>query len=582
MRSGDKTLAQQALAACRGAFLAVALFSLCVNLLMLTVPLYMLQVFDRVLSSRSEETLIMLSIVAGGAFLTLAILEAVRARVLLRVGTRLDTVLGGEALAASIANALKGSGHSVQALRDVTQLRSFLGGTGVLALFDAPWSPVFIAVIYLFHPILGTIALGGVVLLLTLAVLNDLATRRPLTAASAASVTAMKRAEAAARNADVVEAMGMRRGVTERWFDENAKVLKLQQQAGARTGYITGIAKFARLTLQTAALGTGAYLVITQQTTPGVMIAGALLMARALSPVENAINTWRSLIAARTGYRRLNELLTATPPRDVAMELPEPQGRLSVEKLVYIAPGGGKALLKGVSFEVEPGQALGIVGPTAAGKSTLAKLMVGSWQATAGQVRLDGADVYNWEREDFGRHVGYLPQDVELFAGSVRENIARLGDAPPEAIVAAAQMARVHEMILRLPNGYETEIGESGEILSGGQRQRVALARALLGPPRLVVLDEPNANLDSGGESALLEALAEAKAAGLTIVVIAHRPSILNFVDKMLVLRDGLVEMFGSRAEVLQRFARPARLAETGTDGRVAQLKPKPKPMESP
>ncbi len=572
MGKPNKTAAQRALASCRGAFVAVALFSLIVNLLMLTVPLYMLQVFDRVLSSRSEETLIMLTIVAAGAFVLLAAIDIVRSRVLLRASTRLELELGGEALTAAISGAVHGGGHSAQALRDVNQLRSFLTGSGVLALFDAPWTPVFIAVIYLFHPLLGAIALGGAVLLFVLAVVNDFATRKALISANTASLAALNKAQAGIRNADVVEAMGMAPGVLKHWSADNIKALELQLRASRRSGNITSVAKALRLMVQIAMLGTGAYLVIYQELTPGVMIAGVLLMARALAPVERAIGVWRSLIAARVAYGRLNEVLAAWPRRDSAMELPRPEGQLAVERLVYYPPEGSKAILKGISFDLAPGEVLGVVGPTAAGKSTLAKLLVGSWQPTAGKVRLDGADVYSWNRTSFGQHVGYLPQDVELFSGSVRDNIARLGDADPEVIIAAARLAGVHDMVLRLPSGYETEIGEGGEFLSGGQRQRIALARAMLGQPCLLVLDEPNANLDTDGEKDLLAALSEAKTAGITIVIITHRRSILQVVDKMLVLNNGAMEAFGPRAEIVKRLTERASQAETEKPVPVAKL----------
>lgn len=572
MGDSNKTTAQRAIAACRGAFVAVACFSLIVNLLMLTVPLYMLQVFDRVLSSRSEETLIMLTIVAAGAFVLLAALDIVRSRVLLRASTRLELDLGGEALMAAISSAVHGGGHSAQALRDVNQLRSFLTGPGVLALFDAPWTPVFIAVIYLFHPLLGSIALVGALLLFILAVVNDFATRRSLTDANAASLTALNTAQASIRNADVVEAMGMAPGVLKHWFADSVQALDLQLRASRRSGNITSVAKALRLMVQILMLGTGAYLVIYQELTPGVMIAGVLLMARALAPVERAISVWRSLIATRVAYGRLNEILAAWPRRESAMELPRPEGRLAVERLVYYPPDGNKAILKGISFELKPGQVLGIVGPTAAGKSTLAKLLVGSWQPTAGKVRLDGADVYSWNRQSFGQHVGYLPQDVELFSGTVRDNIARLGEVDPEAVIAAARLAGVHDMVLRLPSGYETEIGDGGEFLSGGQRQRIALARAMLGQPCLLVLDEPNANLDTAGEKDLLAALSEAKAAGMTIVIITHRRSILEVVDKMLVLNNGVMEAFGPRAEVVKQLTQRAGAAETDQPATLPKL----------
>ncbi len=495
-----------------------------------------------------------------------------RSRILLRASTRLELDLGGEALTAAISSAVHGGGHSAQALRDVNQLRTFLTGSGILALFDAPWTPVFIAVIYLFHPLLGSIAIGGAILLFVLAVVNDVVTRASLTTANAASLTALNKAQAGIRNADVVEAMGMLPGVFKHWFADNAQALHLQLKASRRSGNITSVAKSVRLMVQIVMLGVGAFLVIQQEITPGVMIAGVLLMARALSPVERAIGVWRSLIGARVAYHRLNEILAARPRRDSAMELPRPQGHLSVERLIYYPPDGNKAILKNISFDLQAGQALGIVGPTAAGKSTLAKLLVGSWQPTAGKVRLDGANVYAWNRQSFGQHVGYLPQDVELFAGSVRDNIARLGDVDPDTVIAAARLAGVHDMVLRLPSGYETEIGEGGEFLSGGQRQRIALARAMLGRPCLLVLDEPNANLDTTGEKVLLEALSEAKASGTTIVIITHRRSILEVVDKMLVLNNGTVEAFGPRTEVLKKLAQRSTLAATDRPATLAKL----------
>jgi PrtD family type I secretion system ABC transporter len=377
------------------------------------------------------------------------------------------------------------------------------------------------------------------------------------------------------RNADAVEAMGMIGGVMRRWDADNVKVLGPQALASERAGYIVSLVKFVRMILQVAIFGVGAYLVIDQQITPGVMVASSLIMARALAPVESAVATWRNLVSTRTAYRRLNEVLSATPRRGVAMALPAPSGRLSVERIVYVPPGADAATLKGVSFDLEAGDMLGLIGPTAAGKSTLAKLMVGSWAPTAGKVRLDGADVITWERSDFGRYVGYLPQDVELFSGSVKENIARLGEASAQAIVDAATMAGVHEMILHLSKGYETEVGDGGEILAAGQRQLIALARALLGPPRFLVLDEPNSNLDSDGERSLLAALAAAKTAGITTVIVAHRPSILELCDKMLVLRNGVIEMFGTREEVMAKTTRaPTRIAEARSPrlGRVAAV----------
>ncbi|MGH6932646.1 MAG: type I secretion system permease/ATPase [Dongiaceae bacterium] len=567
-RQLEKTPLQRAIAACRGSFFAVAMFSCAVNVLMLASPLYMMQVFDRVLPSGSTETLLLITLVTAGAFVVLAMLDSVRGKILIRISSYLDAAISNEALRLSIAGALTGGGHSVQALRDVTQVRQFLTGPGVLSLFDAPWSLIFLFVIFLFHVVLGLVATGGAVLLFALAVLNEFVTRGPIGEANTRSMIALKRAEAGVRNADVAEAMGMTDGLLRRWARDNNAVIGLQTIASERASYIVSSVKFLRLSLQTSVYAVGAYLAIRQQITPGIMFAAALLMARALSPVESAIATWRNLLAARAAYRRLNDVMSRAPARDVAMALPPPQGNLSVERAVYVPPGAESAVLKGVSFELGAGQILGIIGPTAAGKSTLARLIVGSWRATSGTVRLDDADVYSWERTDFGRHVGYLPQDVELFAGTVKENIARFGDADADQIVAAAQLAGIHEMILHLSDGYETEIGEGGEVLSGGQRQRIALARALLGPPRLLVLDEPNANLDAEGERALLATLVELRTLGITTIIIAHRMNVLEQVDKMVLLRGGMIEEFGSRSDVLDKIREP-RVAEAGR-GRVA------------
>jgi len=541
----------------RPLFVYAGLFSLVINLLLLVPPLYMLQVFDRVLASRSGETLFVLTVAAVAALGVMALLDVLRARLLAVAGAALDRGLGPRVLDGLIAQTarLSGAAH-LNGLRDVNTLRGFLGGTGLMTLFDAPWLPFFLLVIFLFHPLLGAIALAGALLMLLLAWLNERFTREPLERAQAEARRAARFIDANVRNAEVVSALGMLPAVTRRWGVLNDAALVEQARAARAGSFFSGSTKFARQFIQLAMLAGGAYLVVAQDVTAGVMIAATILLGRALAPVETLVAGWRNLVDARIAWRRLDQLLKDSPPAEPGTELPAPQGRLEVERAVFGL--GDKPILRGVSFKLEPGEALGLIGPSASGKSTLARLVVGVWKARAGVVRLDGADVATWPRDRLGPHIGYLPQDVELFGGTVAENIARLGEPADAEVIRAAQRAHVHEMILRLPKGYDTEIGEGGQALSPGQRQRIALARALYGNPRLVVLDEPNADLDSEGEEALLGALHGLKADGVTLVIIAHRPSMLRGVDKMLVLRDGLVDRFGPRSEIMERVARQA------------------------
>ncbi len=559
VRGPTNPLLGEALSACRGAFTGVVLFSLCINVLMLAAPLYMLQLFDRVLSSRSTDTLILLTVIAVGAILTLAALEVVRTNVMVGISTWLDRRLGGAVLTGSVTATLRqGKDPSVQGLRDLSTFRMFLTGPGIFPILDAPWTPIFIAVIFLMHPLLGWLALAGALVLFALAVSNELATRNLLLLSGGASIKALQQAEAAVRNADVIEAMGMMPNLVRRWHRQNAETLALQARASTRSGGITAASKFTRLCLQIGMLGVGAWLVIGDEITPGVMIAAAIIMARALAPVEQAIGAWKQMIAAREAYQRVKHQLDETPPRGKAMPLPAPRGRLSVEGMTYFHLGALQPVLRGISFRLEPGEAMGLIGPTASGKTTLARLLVGNLKPRVGSVRLDGADVAEWEPEDLGRYIGYLPQDVELFSGTVHENIAHMGEGDSKAVIKAAHLAGVHEMVLRLPGGYETEIGQAGAVLSGGERQRIALARAVYGTPRFVVLDEPNTSLDHAGEEALVNAIATLKGHGVTTVMIAHRPSILRHADKILVLRDGTVERFGPRDEVMALVVAPA------------------------
>jgi PrtD family type I secretion system ABC transporter len=545
----------QALAACRGVALAIVFFSFGINVLTLVSPIYMMQVFDHVLSSRSTDTLVMLSIAATAALVALSFLEAVRSQVLAQIGTWFDDRLGPVVLGGALRAALKTDGSRAgQSMRDLAAVRGFLTGPAMTPLLDAPWAPVFLLALFMLHPVLGVVGVVGAIVLFTLAILNEVLTKAPLGRASLAAAKTHYRTEAALRNAEVIRAMGMLDGIVRLWRRDSGDTQAHQRVAATRGAVILGLSKFVRLFVQTGVMAVGAYLVINQETSPGAMFASSFLLGRALAPVENAIGTWKSLIGARLGYRRLQELLARHPVSERLMELPRPEGELAVERVSFVPPGAESPTLRNVSFALEPGEVLGIIGPSAAGKSTLARLITGTWSPGAGNVRLDGADIAVWLDAGGSKHVGYLPQDIELFAGSVRENIARLAEAEPADVIAAARLVGLHETIMRLPRGYDSDIGEGGLKLSGGQRQRVGLARAVFGDPRLVILDEPNSSLDHAGEEALVEAIAQLKTRGATVIVIAHRPSILGLADKLLVLRDGVVDAFGGRAEIIARL----------------------------
>lgn len=538
-------------------FAYAGLFSLAINALLLVPALYMLQVFDRVLSSRSEETLVMLSAGALLALAMMAALDVLRARLLAACGIALDRWLGPSVLQGLLAQTARlGGAEHLDGLRDVGALRSFLVGAGVIALFDAPWLPLFLLLIYFFHPVLGALALAGALLMLGLAALNERFTRRPLERVQAEGRRSGRFVDAVTRNAEVVSALGMQRAVTERWGVLNEAALREQREASGLGATFSGLTKLTRQAIQMAMLGTGAYLVISQHLSAGVMIAATIILGRALAPVEMLVAGWRNLVDVRSAWLRLTKLFDATPAAGPGTELPAPRGSVSVERVSFAFARAERPVIRGVSFSLPNGESLGIIGPTAAGKSTLARLLVGVWKPSSGAVRLDGGDVSAWERAQLGPYIGYVPQAVELFGGTVAENIARLAPSDSAAVVRAAQRAHAHDMILRLPKGYDTETGEGGERLSPGQRQRIALARALYGEPRLVVLDEPNANLDVEGDEALVQAMHDLKVSGVTVVIIAHRPSLLGGVDKLLVLKDGTAELFGPRAEIMARVTR--------------------------
>jgi len=555
-----------ALHACRTHFIAAALFSMAINLLYLALPIYTSQVYDRVLSSGNMATLVMLSIAFVFAIAALAGLEGVRARVLNRGGMRLDALLSRRVIAASVEQSLIAPMlQRAQPLRELDSFRSLVTGTGLTALLDMPWAVLFLGVLFIIHPAIGAAAVLCAVLLLALAVLNEYVSRKPLADSALAATRSYAFAEASLKNAEIIHATGMIDGLLDRWRKDRNRMLQAQTTAVDQGSSVLSGIRFVRFSAQALVLGIGAYLAIDRTITPGAMFAASILLGRAMQPIEQVVGLWRQLIAAKQALYNVSALLAARPPRRPAISPAEPTGQLSVEEVVFVPPGTTRMVINKVSFALAPGEALGLVGPSAAGKSTLARLLVGVSPPTAGVVRLDGANVWTWDRNAFGRHVGYLPQDVELFPGTVAENIARFGSLLPEEVVRASNLAGAHEMILRLPNGYETEVGDQGVLLSAGQRQQIALARAVYGAPRLVVLDEPNSNLDSNGEAALLECLSRLKNMGSTVVVISHRMAALNAVDKLLFIDAGVVKGFGPRQEVMARLApAPARTAVAG------------------
>lgn len=528
----------------------VALFSFFINLLMLVGPIYMLQIYDRVLASGSIPTLVFLTVAALGLTLVSSFLEGVRSRVLVRLGGRFDELLSDGLFRRMHETSLAGGIARAQPIRDLETVRSFATGPGLFFFFDAPWTPVFLVFIYILHPLLFLVAASGAVILFAIAIVSELVTRNPLNASSQLNVGATTFAESTLQNAEAVEAMGMLPGLRKRWLEQHRQGLSHQARASDLAGILNAITKFVRPSLQTAILGTGAYLALSQAISPGVMVAASIVMGRALAPVEGAIGNWRTFVLARSAFKRVKELLVVASPEVSSLPLPRPRGSISVEKLVAPAPGHNVPIIKGISFRLEAGEALGIIGPSASGKSSLAKLLVGAWLPSSGHARLDGMDVSRWKHAEGRQCVGYLPQENNLFEGTIAENIARFSDGAAEDIVEAAQLAGAHDLILRLPDAYDTRVGPGSSTLSGGQRQRIALARAIFGKPSFVVLDEPNSNLDGQGEEALLAVLAKLKEMEITVVIIAHRPLILRDVDKVLELREGMIQQFGLRDEI--------------------------------
>ncbi|WP_043529864.1 type I secretion system permease/ATPase [Litchfieldella xinjiangensis] len=551
---------QTVLSQCRGSFIAVAFFSMFVNLLMLAPPLYMLQVYDRVITTRSNETLLMLSLLIVFLFVVMGGLELVRSRILVRVGNRLDAMINQRLYSAMFKKTLALPGKpSAQPLNDLSSVRQFLSGNGLFAFFDMPWVPVYLGVLFLFHPWFGYFALGAGVILFTLALINERVTRGLLAEANIEHVQSQDLANSNLRNAEVLHAMGMLPAIMGRWSAKHQDYLIHQSKASDHAGTLTNLSKVLRVLFQSLILGLGAYLVIQGSLTAGMMIAGSIIMGRALAPIDQIIGGWKGFVGARTAYQRLNELLNVIPADEPNMPLPAPRGRVTLEEVSVAPPGERHLTLRGIDLDVEVGEHIGIVGPSAAGKSTLARTILGIWPAQMGCVRLDGADITQWKREALGPYLGYLPQDIELFDGTISENIARFGEIDPAKVVEATRKAGVHEMILRQPNGYDTYLSAGGSSLSCGQRQRIGLARALYGNPVLVVLDEPNANLDKAGEHALSECVQRLKQEGTTLFVISHRHSILKHVDRLLVLKDGQLNMLAPPEQIAAQQSRPVR-----------------------
>ena len=543
-------------------------FSLVSNLLYLALPIFTFQIYGRVLSSYSVPTLLVLTFMVMLAFLISGLIDDFRAKVLINYGVIMDQRVSGRVFSALFDTVIRGNPSArSQALRDLDSFRQMLTGPAFGTMFDLPWMPVFMIVLLIIDPIIGLVTIGGAVLLFLITLFQDRATRPALKEANDAALRSYAFTDAALRNGEVVRAMGMVEPLGSRWATFRSVTMERSASASERASVISNISKFVRQAIQVLIIAIGAYLVVKGKIHSGLLFANMILAARALQPIERLVGSWDALTNGYRSYQRLNSLFADYRPTKASTTLPKPLGQLSVEGVNFAPQGATRFVLQGVNFKIEPGEMLGVIGPSGAGKSSLARLMVGIWQPNSGNVRLDGADVYSWDRSDFGRHVGYLPQDTELFSGSIRDNIARFrADVDDEQVVRAAQVAGVHQLILRLPSGYDTDLGESGHVLSAGQRQRVGLARALLGNPRLIVLDEPNAALDAEGEEALVKALDALKAGGSTIVIVSHKPSVFRSADKMLMLRDGRMEMFGPRDQVMARVVQPAapRAIEAG------------------
>ncbi len=545
----------EALMTLKQSFVVVGFFSFFINVLMLVPPLYMLQIYDRVLASRSEETLIVLTFIVIVMFVTMGLLEFIRSRILVRLGNRIDMKFSGRIFDAlfELANKYPGKA-STQAISDMTHVRQFMTGNGLFAFFDAPWLPIYIFVLYLFHPLFALFGIIAAVVLFIIAILNEFNTRKNIEEANDMSQKSIRFANNNLRNSEVIHALGMLSNIKNRWLERHTNFLVLQSEASDKAGKWTNLSKVLRMGFQSLILGLGGYLAIQSEISAGMMIAGSIILGRALSPLDLLINGWKGFVSAREGYNRLTILFNEFPLREKPMPLPDPIGNISLENITVIPPQGEQPSLRGLSMKINTGEIVAIIGPTAAGKSTLARAVLGVWPLINGKVRIDGAELEQFDREVLGKFIGYLPQDIELFEGTISENIERFGEKNPQAVVEAAKKASVHDMILHLPHGYDTLVGVGGTTLSAGQRQRIGLARALYNNPVFIVLDEPNSNLDEVGEKALLVAIMKLKKEGVTVMLITHRPSILSVTDKIAVLAEGELKMYGPRDEIFAKI----------------------------
>ena len=550
-----------ALSYCRYSFLTAGFISFFINLLGLVPMVYMMQVYDRVMTSSSLSTLTMLTVLLVFLLTVMGILEWIRSQILVITSNRLEQLLNARVFDAMFHSALATSGHtaSAQPVSDLLNLRQFLTGAGLFAFFDAPWLPLNIIVMWWFHWTFGVVALVSSLILLTLNLWTELATRDELKKASEAAIESGQHTQRNLRNIEVIESMGMLDRLRARWQQQQATIIGSQSKASARAGFIASLSKLYRTIIQSLILGLGAYLAIDRQISPGSMIAGSMLLGRALAPLDLLIGSWKGFVSARDAYGRLDRLLKNSPPAVTPMALPPPTGQLSLQQVTVVPFNSRRPILANVSLTIEAGQQVAIIGPSGAGKSTLLRTMLGLYRLSAGSVRLDGAEISQWDRADLGQYIGFLPQDVELLDGSIGENIARFGEIDAEAVIAAARLAGIHEMLLSLPDGYDTWIQGQGSLLSAGQRQRLGLARALYRSPRLLLLDEPNSNLDQEGDNALAEVLASLRASSTTVIVVTHRPNLLGQVDCIAFVREGQLAAYGPRDDILKAIlAQPA------------------------